>query len=220
MEIITNLKTGYIFYGKVGTGKTTEQVRLMKKLYSDYRPGWSSTLDRDVAAILTPQQHLYKLIPGIPEKNGMTMHDSYLTYENKTFVSEHKGIANHVSSITVAKQLAEKETTVEQICNTLILSIDDIGKEAVEAKAFGTEIKPIQDIVFKRYDMRFRTDGLIDTGKLVDIYSCNVPEGQSLRAYLKNTYGEAVSDRILEMCTPIHWDGKNHRIDEFETNLF
>jgi DNA replication protein DnaC len=216
MNIPNNFKTGYILYGPPGTGKTTAARNLLMKLYQHHRPDDLKGYLADVAR-LESRREMYRACGNEGALDALV---------NRTFPYDN-GIGKMKTAIDIADKVGNKKETIKQIANTMISFIDDIGKESIIVKSFGTELQPIQDYVFERYDMRFNFNATVEPDKLVDIYTCNVPEGMSLRSYLKSTYNEAVADRILELCKPVLMDGTNWRLEnnEFvkadsETNLF
>jgi DNA replication protein DnaC len=193
MNIPNNFKTGYILYGPPGTGKTTAARNLLMKLYQHHRPDDLKGYLADVAR-LESRREMYRACGNEGALDALV---------NRTFPYDN-GIGKMKTAIDIADKVGNKKETIKQIANTMISFIDDIGKESIIVKSFGTELQPIQDYVFERYDMRF-----------------------NFNATVEPTYNEAVADRILELCKPVLMDGTNWRLEnnEFvkadsETNLF
>lgn len=202
MNIPTNLKTGVILYGPVGTGKTTMARNLLVNLYSQTRPDDLAGYLADVAK-LEARRKMYEICGQDKALDALV---------NRSFPYDN-GIGKMITAIDLTNNILNKTKTIKEMANSMISFVDDLGKESSVVKSFGTEVYPIQDYVFERYDMRFQTFSSIEPDKLIDIFTCNVPEGTSLRAYLKHTYNEAVADRILEMCKPVLMNGKNWRLE-------
>lgn len=75
------------------------------------------------------------------------------------------------------------------------LGIDDLGTEPITVKSYGTELSPIIDILYARYDKR-----------LVTVITTN----DSLEA-LKDKYGERIHDRLCEQYDRITFNFKSFR---------
>ena len=75
------------------------------------------------------------------------------------------------------------------------LFIDDIGKESVEVKKYGTVTTPIIDLISSRYDANSDTFATSNYSK----------------EDFNNFYGITITDRIMEMFNILRLDGKDSR---------
>lgn len=89
----------------------------------------------------------------------------------------------------------EKPREFNDLCDELILCIDDVGTEPVEVQDFGNVLTPISDLLLHRYAFQRYT---VVTSNLA-------PE------FIKDAYKERVADRCREMFATIKFTGSTYR---------
>jgi DNA replication protein DnaC len=87
-------------------------------------------------------------------------------------------------------------TTFARLRTYLYLGIDDLGAEPVTVKSWGTELSPVIDVLYRRYDER-----------MVTIITTN----DSIEPTLKNKYGDRIYDRLCEQYDIIVFNFKSFR---------
>lgn len=75
------------------------------------------------------------------------------------------------------------------------LFIDELGREPGEIKDFGTSVKPIAELIAKRYEKGARTYATTNYG----------------REMFASKYGEYINSRLCEMCNYIMMPGESRR---------
>ena len=75
------------------------------------------------------------------------------------------------------------------------LGLDDLGTESLIVKRWGTELSPVLDVLYSRYDNRKVT--VITTNDSLEV--------------IKNKYGERLYDRLCEIYDRIPFDFKSFR---------
>lgn len=110
-----------------------------------------------------------------------------------------KSRAIRVPSIHTAQELASLASSDQQAFERTgmagFLIIDDLGCEPYSVRNFGTEITPITDIIYRRYD-----------GMLPTIVTTNLTKSD-----IRNVYGHRVADRFNEVFDTIGYNGTSYR---------
>lgn len=95
----------------------------------------------------------------------------------------------------LAKKAQSNPDELEKIANARFLIIDDLGCEPAVVKNYGTEVTPITDIIYKRYE---EMSPLIVTTNLT-------------KADIRNIYGARVADRFNEVFDTIGYTSASYR---------
>lgn len=77
--------------------------------------------------------------------------------------------------------------------------IDDLGREPISVKTYGDEIFVLHDLLYIRYNAFMKG------------YKTHITTNLSFNQ-LKERYGEAIMDRIKEMCDVIEFKGQSLRV--------
>lgn len=164
----TNLKPCLLLYGGVGNGKSTI-ARAVKEVFATIKSTYAAN-------------------------------DDYWKYteEQKQFVDDIRSrlpTPIFISATEIVSLAATSKDEYESVKACRFLIIDDMGIEPSVVKNYGTEITPITDIIYNRYDRAAMT---IITSNLDD---------QSI----EERYGERVSDRLIETFERLKYDNKSYR---------
>jgi len=113
---------------------------------------------------------------------------------------ENKRIGMQVSAASevceaAASKNEDDQVLVRRLKNCSYAGIDDLGTEALTVKSWGTELSPILDILYSRYDNQ----------KLTVITTNDSMEG------LRKKYGERIYDRFCEMYDRVTFDFESFR---------
>lgn len=148
-----------LLYGGVGNGKTT-MVGAM-----------ASAIDciRDTARDLE-KQFGYNLTP--EEKQQRAALIRFINLPSPRIVTAQK----------LATMAKDDEAGFEKLAGAKLLIIDDLGCEPVSVKNYGTEITPVTDIIYRRYEAMATT-----------VITTNLD-----RKDIRSLYGLRVADRIEE----------------------
>lgn len=95
----------------------------------------------------------------------------------------------------LAKMASDDQQKLDQIAKIGFLIIDDLGCEPAVVKNYGTEVTPITDIIYKRYDDMMPT-----------IVTTNLN-----KADIRNIYGARVADRFNEVFDTIGYNNASYR---------
>lgn len=95
----------------------------------------------------------------------------------------------------LAKMASDDQQKLDQIARIGFLIIDDLGCEPAVVKNYGTEVTPITDIIYKRYDDMMPT-----------IVTTNLN-----KADIRNIYGARVADRFNEVFDTIGYNNASYR---------
>lgn len=117
-----------------------------------------------------------------------------------SFIQLSNDLINKQIAIYHSNELADfiKEKGINDIVERPLF-IDELGREATEIKDFGTVMKPVVELISKRYEIGARTYGTTN-------YK---PET------LTEKYGEFIVSRLKEMCNYIIMPGESRR----DTNI-
>lgn len=164
----TNLKPCLLLYGGVGNGKSTI-ARAVKEMFVAIKDTYSG--------------------------NG-----GYWEYteDQKRFVDDIRNrlpTPVFISATEIVSLAASSRDEYDSVKACRFLIIDDMGIEPSVVKNFGTEITPITDIIFNRYDRMAMT---IITSNLDD-------------HLIKERYSERISDRLIETFERLKYDNKSYR---------
>lgn len=104
--------------------------------------------------------------------------------------------AGDICELTRKKDPTDEEIELLRRLKTYsYLGIDDLGTETLTVKSWGTELSPILDILFSRYENRKTT--IITTNDSLEV--------------LGKKYGERIYDRMCEQYDRISFDFKSFR---------
>ncbi len=170
---ISNPKMWLIIYGVVGNGKSTT-ARSIIRLYDSLKAtadaelhlrGWEFIRDGNTAT-----EQRYRRISALPTPKMVSAQD-------------------------LSRTAKEDKSAFESLMKEPILIIDDVGIEATKVLNYGTEISPLAEVLFHRYDRR-----------AVTIMTTN-DNFEKLSA----TYGERIADRIREMASRVAYKEPSYR---------
>lgn len=163
-----------LLYGGVGNGKTTMAHAI------------ASTIDalKDSARqIEKNKRYGYTLTPEEKQEYALLM-----KFENLPS-----------PEIITAQKLAwmakNEEESYRKVAEARFLIIDDLGCEPVSVKNYGTEITPVTDVIYQRYETMSPT-----------IVTTNLDKND-----IRNLYGLRVSDRIEEAYDSIAFTKESYR---------
>lgn len=106
------------------------------------------------------------------------------------------------SAVELTAQIRKGKAAVEDFCHKPLL-IDEIGRETESVKDYGTEIRPVPDIIGIRYSrgsLTFATSNFI-------VHAHQANGGLSL----EQKYGRYITDRMTEMFNVIVMTGESRR---------
>ena len=104
-----------------------------------------------------------------------------------------KGVVQRAIDIT---SLATTDTAkFDKLTRVGLLVVDDFGCEPTEVKSYGTEMSPMRDIIYRRYDLLLPT--IITTNLTMDD--------------IRRVYGVRVWDRMREIYGVIGFNNKSYR---------
>ncbi len=160
-----------LLYGGVGNGKTT-MVGAM-----------ASAIDcvRDTARDMETKS--YRLTPEEQQLNASLK--KFINLPSPRIVTAQK----------LASMAKDDETRYNQLAESKFLIIDDLGCEPVSVKNYGTEITPVTDIIYRRYETMSTT-----------VITTNLD-----RKDIKSLYGVRVADRLDEFCNYIAFTAESYR---------
>lgn len=103
-----------------------------------------------------------------------------------------------VDAVNASIMGVEDKRSFEQLKDSTMLAIDDLGTEQLTAKSYGNETTPMVELLTNRYNKRMFT-----------IITTNLSDKE-----LAERYGERMADRLVELCDTIYYDGnkKSYRI--------
>lgn len=110
----------------------------------------------------------------------------------------HKGVNigfKRLESVELYQMYKYKYSEFEEIKKSPLLAIDDFGVEPVFVNVFGTDISPISEILYHRYQNRLTT--IITTNLGVD--------------EIRKRYGDRIADRFNEMMHPVLFANQSYR---------
>ncbi len=100
-----------------------------------------------------------------------------------------------LSAQRLACYAMEDRLTFEEIAGYSFLMVDDMGCEPSSVKNYGTQLTPIADLIYRRYDAQLPT-----------VITTNL----SLRG-IRDLYGERVADRMREQFEMLGYTEKSFR---------
>ncbi len=162
-----------LLYGGVGNGKTT-MVEAM-----------ASTIDciRDTAKEMEKKFGGYSLTP--EEKQEIATLRRFSALPSPKIVTAQK----------LATMAKGDEENYNRLSEAKFLIIDDLGCEPVSVKNYGTEITPVTDIIYRRYETMATT-----------VITTNLDKKD-----IRSLYGLRVSDRIEEAYDSIAFTTDSYR---------
>lgn len=161
----TNTKPSLMLYGDIGCGKTTTALAIKE------------------------------MTDALKEANS-----SYLAY-NRCYLSKeeqeqyYQWSSIHRVEIVNANDVVMSDAEYAKAKNLPVVIIDDFGIEPATIKHYGSQITPMIDIIYHRYNKRMPT-----------IFTSNL-DNTSIRKH----YGERVYDRLCEWCNFIDYRGESLR---------
>lgn len=168
---ISTLKPWLIIYGSVGNGKTTT-ARAVISLYQTLR---NVAIDK--------------------------LKDRWqLKQQGDEILSLYEHIATiHIPQMFSAQDISSfasnDQEQFDKVKGCPFLVIDDIGIEPTRVLNYGTEISPIAEVLYYRYERNMMT--ILTTNKDFE--------------QLSATYGERISDRLKEVASRIGYKSSSYR---------
>lgn len=110
----------------------------------------------------------------------------------------HRGVNigfKRLESVELYQMYKFKYAEFDEIKKCPLLAIDDFGIEPVYINVFGTDISPISELLYHRYQNRLTT--IITTNLAVD--------------EIRKRYGDRIADRFNEMMQVIVFKGPSYR---------
>lgn len=163
-----------LIQGNVGNGKTT-MAKCIASTIDALRKEAKEIKSRDSWKMDDDEKRMYTLLSELPEVEMLTA---------------RKIVA-----------LAGREEEYKRVERCRLLIIDDLGVEPTTAKVYGTEITPLVDLLYSRYDSMLPT-----------IITTNLNDNE-----IKELYKERVSDRLTEICDKLIYDAPSYRNNATES---
>lgn len=118
-----------------------------------------------------------------------------MLYENESRYEERKGVIS-VSALELADiAKSDDRARFQQLKNTELLHIDDVGTEPTNVKVWGNELSPLVEILYARYDKQLYT-----------VITSNLYKEDILKRY-----GIRIEDRLKEMFDFLAFENKSYR---------
>ncbi len=165
---ISTTKPWLIIYGSIGNGKTTT-AKAITAMYE--------ALKRNADERLKERWQI--------PKEGQPPLEQLQALQIPTICTAQQ----------ISAQAGNNPEEYNKVKNSPILIIDDVGIEPTRVMHFGTEISPIAELLYHRYDRRMMT--IITTNK----------DFEELSA----TYGERIADRLKEVASKVGYIAKSYR---------
>ena len=162
-------KPWLIIYGDVGNGKSTT-IGAIKRLYSTLGDIAKERLQNFSWKLSAEDRAKCQYIKGLPLPVLVT--------------------AQHIANVAVANP-----TEFENLKRVQILLIDDVGIEPIKVLHYGTEINPMRELLFYRYDRKAMT-----------IMTTNNNSEE-----LAEIYEERIADRLCELASRVAYQGGSFR---------
>ena len=111
---------------------------------------------------------------------------------------QHRGVNigfKRLESVELYQMYKFKYAEFDEIKKCPLLAIDDFGIEPVYINVFGTDISPISELLYHRYQNRLTT--IITTNLAVD--------------EIRKRYGDRIADRFNEMMHPVLFANDSYR---------
>ena len=111
---------------------------------------------------------------------------------------QHKGVNigfKRLESVELYQMYKFKYTEFEEIKKCPLLAIDDFGIEPVYINVYGTDISPISELLYHRYQNRLTT--IITTNLAVED--------------IRKRYGDRIADRFNEMMHSVLFANQSYR---------
>ena len=111
---------------------------------------------------------------------------------------QHRGVNigfKRLESVELYQMYKFKYADFDEIKKCPLLAIDDFGIEPVYINVFGTDISPISELLYHRYQNRLTT--IITTNLAVD--------------EIRKRYGDRIADRFNEMMHPVLFANGSYR---------
>lgn len=111
---------------------------------------------------------------------------------------QHKGVNigfKRLESVELYQMYKYRYNEFEEVKKSPLLAIDDFGIEPVYINVFGTDISPISELLYHRYQNRLTT--IITTNLAVD--------------EIRKRYGDRIADRFNEMMHPVLFANGSYR---------
>lgn len=168
----SSLKPSLLLYGGLGNGKTTmvKAVRDTIKAVKDNAKDYDAKYSPRFHGMLDTANRI-EAISKMPE----------------LAIETAQGVAHYAS--------ADKEYFETRLKRRAFLAIDDLGCEPSTVKNYGTEITPVTDIIYARYDSMLPT-----------IITTNLDKKD-----IRERYGDRVADRFNEMFESLAFINKSYR---------
>lgn len=165
---VENKKPWLILYGGIGNGKTT-MARTIRDTYDNIQTQAKEKL-KNLYLLSAEDRRINDRLAALPTPEI-------------------------ISAVEIATLAASDPESYAKVKRKPILIIDDMGIEALKVMHYGTEINPVAELLYHRYDQRMLT--IITTNK--DLQQ------------LCSDYGERLADRFKEVAARIGFTAKSYR---------
>lgn len=166
---IETVKPWLIIYGNVGNGKTTT-IKAIERLYDTLRDVASDTLIRERYKMSPENIKRYEYIKVLPKVTMAT--------------------AQYIADVA-----SSSPKDYENLKRSQILLIDELGTEPSRVSHYGTDINPIAELLYHRYDRKSTT-----------IMTSNKNESD-----LNSLYKERIADRFEELAWKVGYTQQSFR---------
>ena len=194
-EVNKNLENIEFFQKQCFSDKSMKKLVLSKAqdnrknmtMIRRYADHWETALENNIGLLLWGSVGTGKTYAAACLANELIF-----LYQTRVHMTNFATILNDLTG-----NVSERNEYIEKLCRCDLLIIDDLGME--RNTSFATE--QVYHVIDTRYQMQ---KPLVITTNLTLDFMKNPQNIEYARIY----------DRILEMCTPIHFEGKNLRAEK------
>lgn len=158
-----------LLQGNVGNGKTT-MMQCVAATFEAFRNGATSMLSKDGWQLTHEQRKPYERLQTLP-------------------------VMQLVTSSRIVSAASKNNDDYPRIQRQMFVGIDDLGVEPPTTKIYGTELTPVADIIYHRYDLQLPT-----------IISTNLNDEE-----IAGRYGVRIADRLKEVCDKLVYNSPSYR---------
>ena len=158
-----------LLQGNVGNGKTT-MMQCVAATFEAFRNGATGMLTTDGWRLTHEQRKPYERLQTLP-------------------------VMQLVTSGRIVSAASKNTDDYPRIQRQMFVGIDDLGVEPPTTKIYGTELTPVADIIYHRYDLQLPT-----------IISTNLNDEE-----IAGRYGVRIADRLKEICDKLVYNSPSYR---------